>query len=45
MELGGPLGHVKKFLEKLPAPGMYEAKNMRDHRGPEIRSRLPDHEF
>jgi hypothetical protein len=45
MELGGPLGHVKKFLEKLPAPGAYEARNVNDHRAPELRSRLPDHSF
>lgn len=43
MELGGPLGNVKKFLEKLPAPGTYEAKDMRDRRAPSLRSRLPDH--
>lgn len=42
MELGGPLGHVKKFLEKLPAPGTYEAKNPRDYRAPSLRSRQPD---
>jgi|LakMenE01Jun11ns_1017448.scaffolds.fasta_scaffold6110849_1 hypothetical protein len=45
MEQGGPLGNVKKFLEKLPAPGTYEAKNMHDNRAPSLRSRHPDHDF
>ena len=43
MELTGPLGNVKKYLQKLPGPGNYEGKDVHDWRGPALRSRLPDH--
>ena len=45
MELGGPLGHVGKFLSKLPGPGNYNSVNTRDMRAPALRSRQPDLEF
>lgn len=44
MESGGPLGSVL-FLEKIPAPGVYKEKDVRDRRGTILRSRLPDHDF
>ena len=43
MDVTGPLGNVKKYLGKLPAPGTYEIKEMHNCRAPELRSRLPDH--
>ena len=42
MDLTGPLGNVRKYLQKLPGPGNYEAKDPNDWRGPALRSRLPD---
>ena len=43
MDITGPLGTVKKFLQKLPGPGNYEARDVHDFRAPALRSRLPDH--
>jgi len=45
MEQGGPLG-LLKFMKELPAPGMYQAKDVNDPRGAiSLRSRNSDLSF